>query len=226
MSYLVSTTRPDILFAAHQCARVFSHHMRSHEESNKRIGRYLKCTKEKGIIFGFNPTKGIEVFADADFAGSWFSFNSHDMTPSLLRMGCIIKIEDFPICWAIKLQTEVSLCKTEAECISLSQSTIDILPIKNIIECLNQFIILDNQQIGTFSTVFEDNAWALHLTTEPKGRPRTKHMCDKHHHFRQHVKNKTIKIKAINTNDQQTDVVAKPVELDKFRKFRDLIMGW
>ena len=59
MSCLASTSRPDILFAVHQCARFSSCPKRSHEEAVKRIGRYLKRTKDKGIIYEFDPTKGI-----------------------------------------------------------------------------------------------------------------------------------------------------------------------
>ena len=115
---------------------------------------------------------------------------------------------------------------TEAEYISLSQSTRDLLPIKNILDLLNKFIRIDNKEINTYSTIFEDNAGALQLATELKYRPRTKHICVKYHHFRQHVKNKTIYIKAINTNEQQADIFTKPLSLEKFKKFRKLIMGW
>ena len=68
--YLAVTTRPDILFAVHQCACFYSYPMSSHEEAVKRIGRYLKRIKDKGIIFNFDVSKGIEIYADADFAGS------------------------------------------------------------------------------------------------------------------------------------------------------------
>ena len=226
LSYLSATTRPDILFAVHQCARFCSSPMRSHEEAVKRIGRYLKRTKNKGIIFKFDASKGIEVFVDADFAGSWFSFNSHEFASALSRTGYIIKVANCPICWVSKMQTEVALSTTEAEYIALSQSTKDLLPIKSIIEYLNQFISISNNQIKTYSTIFEDNAGALRLAVEPKCRPRTKYVCVKYHHFRQHVKNKTITTKAISTNNQQADIFSKPLALDKFRKFRKDIMGW
>ena len=137
-----------------------------------------------------------------------------------------MKTVNCPICWVSKMQTEVALSTTEAEYVALSQSTRDLLPIKNIMECLNQFINFSNKEINTCSTIFEDNAGALRLAVEPKCRPRTKHACVKYHHFRQHVKNKTITIKAISTNNQQADIFAKPLALDKFKKFRHEIMGW
>ncbi len=35
-----------------------------------RIRRYLLSTKEKGMIYKPDSRRGIEVFVDADFAGS------------------------------------------------------------------------------------------------------------------------------------------------------------
>ena len=77
--YQVSTSRPDILFSVHQCARFSSCHKRSHEEAVKRICRYLKRKKEKGIVCAFDPTKGIEAYVDADFVGSWALADSLDI---------------------------------------------------------------------------------------------------------------------------------------------------
>jgi len=226
MSYLASTSRPDILFAVHQCARFSSCPKKSHEEAVKRIGRYLKRTKDKGMIYEFDPTKGIEVFVDADFAGSWTLADSYDVRSALSRTGYVIKIANCPRCWVSKMQSEVALSTTEAEYIALSQSTRDLIPIKNLIEYLNTFIKINNQEINTYSTLFEDNEGTLQLATEHKYRPRTKHICVKYHHFRQYVKDKVISIRSIDTNDQQADIMTKPLALDKFRKFRQLIMGW
>ena len=120
----------------------FSSPMRSHEEAVKRTGRYLKRTKDEGIIFKFDANKGIEAHVDADFAGSWFNFNSHEMTSALSRTGYAIKIANCPACWVSKMQTEIALSTTEAEYIALSQSMRDLLPIRSMIEYLNQFITI------------------------------------------------------------------------------------
>jgi hypothetical protein len=45
--------------------------MRLHEQAIIRIGRYLLSTKEKGMIYCPDSTRGIEVFVDANFAGGW-----------------------------------------------------------------------------------------------------------------------------------------------------------
>ena len=50
LNYLAASTRPDVLFAVHQCARFLTNPKLSHERAVKRIVRYLKGTKDKGII--------------------------------------------------------------------------------------------------------------------------------------------------------------------------------
>ena len=63
--------RPDISMAVHQCARFSQHPKLSHEREVKRIVRYLLGAKDKGIIFGPDPNRGLECFVDADFSGGW-----------------------------------------------------------------------------------------------------------------------------------------------------------
>ncbi len=78
----------------------------------------------------------------------------------------------------------------------------------------------------THSTVFEDNNGALELAIEPKYRPRTKHIAIKYHHFREHVKNKSIKVKKIDTKEQLADIFTKPIEKHQFEYLRNKLMGW
>ena len=45
--------------------------MRSHELAIMRVGRYLCENSDKGFIYNIDKSKGLEVYADADFAGGW-----------------------------------------------------------------------------------------------------------------------------------------------------------
>ena len=92
------------------------------------------------MICKFDATKGIDAYVDTDFAGGWFNFNSHELGSTLSRTDYIIKFTNGIVCWVSKLQTEVALSTTEAEYISLSQSTRNLLPIRNTLELLNKFI--------------------------------------------------------------------------------------
>jgi Reverse transcriptase (RNA-dependent DNA polymerase) len=68
LNYLEKSTRPDIAYAVHQCARFASNPKFEHGKAVKHIGQYLLGTKDKGIEC--KPTKeSVESYADADFAG-------------------------------------------------------------------------------------------------------------------------------------------------------------
>ena len=131
----------------------------------------MKRTKDEGIIFNFDPKKGIEDFVDADFAGTWTHEMSNDRTSALSRMGYCVKIENCPVFWVSKMQTKVVLSTTKAEYTSLYQSARDLLPIKNTVEHLNKFMNFNSREINTHSAIFEDNARASQLATKPKFRP-------------------------------------------------------
>ena len=78
----------------------------------------------------------------------------------------------------------------------------------------------------THSTIFKDNNGALELTRAPKYRPRTKHIAIKYHHFRDHVKNKMIRIEAIHTKEQIADIFTKPLDKQQFEYLRNKLIGW
>ena len=77
-----------------------------------------------------------------------------------------------------------------------------------------------------FCKLFEDNAGAIHLAKVPKMRPRTRHINQKYHHFREWVKSGLIEILPIDTLEQPADLMTKPLDLASFVKHREVIMGW
>ena len=71
LNYLQASTRPDIAMAVHQCARFLANPKITHERAVMRIGKYLLGTKDRGLKFTPDTSKGVECHVDADFAGSW-----------------------------------------------------------------------------------------------------------------------------------------------------------
>jgi Reverse transcriptase (RNA-dependent DNA polymerase) len=70
LNYLEKSTRPDIAYAVHQCARFSENPKVEHTIALKMIGRYLMHTAEKGIIC--HPNKeSLNCYCDADFSGNW-----------------------------------------------------------------------------------------------------------------------------------------------------------
>ena len=226
MNYLAGTTRPDILFAVHQCAKYSIDPKQSHEEAVKRIGRYLKKTRDKGLVFTPDGSNKLECYADADFAGAWCKEDADEVGSVLSRTGYLIKFANCPIVWVSKMQTEVALSTTEAEYISLSQSMRDLIPLRRIMLDVASVFGMECNSCNSYTTTFEDNKGAIELAKGPKYRPRTKHLSIKWHHFREHIKRGTSKIVYVDTNEQHADIMTKPLPKPQFEYLRKQIMGW
>ncbi len=118
LSYLANSVRPEIQMAVHQTARFSIKPMRLHELAIMRIGRYLCNNPEGSIIYKVNRTKGLEVYADTNFAGGWSTAGSEDADCVLSRTGFVICYANCPVIWCSKLQTEIALSTAEAKYIA------------------------------------------------------------------------------------------------------------
>ena len=226
LGYLQLTSRPDISMAVHQCARFNNMPKLIHERAIKRICKYLIGTMDKGIIYTPDPKKGLECHVDADFAGGWSSGDHTNPESVLSRTGFVISYAGCPIYWRSKLQTEIALSTTEAEYIALSQAMRDVLPFLNLMEEINQVLPLQHNHPKFFCKVWEDNRSCIKVAESPKFTPRTKHIALKYHHFRQFVKDGTIKIFPIDTLEQTADIFTKPLDKGKFEYLRKKLCGW
>jgi hypothetical protein len=233
LNYLAATTRPEIQFAVHQCARFCENPKMTHEKAVKRIVRYLKRTKDQGLILHVDKNKGLECFVDADFAGSFKKENPTNPKDCLSRTGFVVKFANCPIVWASKLQTTIALSTTEAEYMALSMATRELIYLMNLIEELRNYGVdlIKNQPILQCK-VFEDNAGAIELAKLPKLRPRTKHMAIQYHHFRSWTvegldgEKPRIKVEYISTDQQQADIFTKPLPRIQFQTLRERLCGW
>ena len=231
LNYLAQTTRPDISMAVHQCACFCSNPKKVHYTAVKRIVRYLVATKDKGMILKVDQPI-VECFADADFAGSWDKSDPEDPENVKSRTGFIIKFAGCPIQWGSKLQDLCALSTVEAEYISLSHATRQVLFILHLLEELKENKLAFELPItNVYAKCFEDNAGCLDVAQTPKLRPRTKHIAVKYHHFRSHVKTQenptgVLHLHWISTHEQQGDIFTKPLGPKQFLKLRNLICGW
>jgi hypothetical protein len=78
LNYLEKTTRSNISYIMHQCARFTSEPKREHGNDIRWLGRYLKATRNKGTILKPQKGKGLELYVDADFRGNWDPTESWD----------------------------------------------------------------------------------------------------------------------------------------------------
>ena len=227
LNFLEKSTRPDISYAVHQCARFMSEPRDSHAQAIKQIVRYVLATSDKGLILQ-PENKSIECYADADFSGNWEPETAMiDPSTARSRSAFIITFAGCPLIWTSKLQTEIALSSAEAEFICLSQALREVIPLIEFFkEIESHGIQYKFQSPIVYCKLFEDNSAALEIARVPKMRPRTKHINIKYHHFREYVKKGIIKVLPISTEDQLADIGTKPLPFSTFVKFRELLMKW
>jgi hypothetical protein len=172
--------------------------------------------------------KRIGLLIDADFCGLWDQGSAaQDSMTSKSRTGFVIMYAGCSIVWASKLQTQTALSTTEAEYVALSTAQREQIPLMNLFKEMQE-----NQVDVQFTPpkvhckAFEDNSGALELARLPKIRPRTKHINNTYHHFREFVASGDITVLPITTDDQIADMLTKPLAFPLFSKHRLLIMGW
>ena len=121
LNYLVQTMNPDIMYATHQVAKYSLDPRQSHAEDILYLVCYLKKTRDIGLKFTPDPTKGFECYCDSDFSGLWNKeFAPVDPSTAKSRSGWIIFYAGCPVSWASKLQSQVALPTTKAEYIAMS----------------------------------------------------------------------------------------------------------
>ena len=188
----------------------------------------MAATRDKGLIFRPNSSS-FDCYVDADFAGNWDPDGKpeQDSDTARSRTGFVVLYANCPIIWASKLQTIIALSSTESEYVALSTALREIIPIMNIAKEMESLgFDVPGTQPKVHCRVFEDNAGALHMATNDKFRPRTKHINVRYHHFRSHVDNGDITIHAISTENQPADYLTKSLPAITFQQHRYMIQGW
>ena len=228
LNYLEKGSRPDITYATHAAARFCSDPRVSHEAAVSHITRYLQATRDEGIILDPDAKRELEVYADVDFVGNYNKATAHvDPSTAKSRSGYIITFCGCPIVWTSKLQTCVALSSCESEYYALSQALREAIPIMDLLEEIRENgLAKEFIPAKVYCKAFEDNSGALEMATVHKIRPRTKHINNVYHHFREHVRSGRISIFAIPTKEQFADIFTKPLDSNTFLYLRKKYLKW
>ena len=203
LNFLEKSTRPDIAFAVHLCARYSSNPKEIHSAAVRYIVRYFLARRDKGLILKPND-HSFDCYANADFQGGWdINTATEDSTAAKSRTAYLVMYAGCPIVWASNLQTEITLSTTESKYSALSEATREVLWLMGLTNEVKERLVPGSINIPTIKyTIFEDNEGAKAMATVPKMRPRTKHINGRMHLFRSAVASRKLKIESINTEDQ------------------------
>jgi len=227
LNYLERGSRPDIAYIVHQCARFTADPRVEHGAALKWLGRYLKGTRDKGLILKPKSDRDLEVYVDADFVGNWNPDEGERRDTARSRHGYIIMYAGVPLSWKSQLQGEICLSSTESEYTGLSYALREAIPIMEMLKEMKRLgFPIRTAKAQVHCRVFEDNSGALEMAKIHKYRPRTKHICTKLHHFRDYVTRGRISIHSIDTLNQSADFLTKPLNMELHTRHRYEVMGW
>jgi hypothetical protein len=135
LNFLAQTAHPDIMYATHQTAKYSSDPRTSHGEAVLYLIRYLKKTRDLGLLFKPDCNRDFKFYCDADFSGLWNKALVHvDPSTTKSQSRWIIFYAGCPVSWASKPQSQVELSTTKAEYIAISQALKDIIPIMGLLQ--------------------------------------------------------------------------------------------
>jgi hypothetical protein len=106
----------------------------------------------------------------------------------------------------------VALSTAEAELIALTLGTKEAVWLHRMINELGTQI----EQL----TIFEDNQSAIILTANNKFSERTKHMSTRYFFVREKIRDGTIKVEYVSTENQLADIFTKPLQRIAFQRLR------
>jgi len=227
LQYLQQHTRPDITYAVNQCARFSSDPKESHAKAVKRIIRYLKGTRERGLIYRPTGELALDCYCDADFCGNFPVEDPNHPSSVKSRSGYVFTMSGCPFHWASKLQTLTALSSTESETICLSEAMRHLLPLRELVDEIREHLRLDKDYpVRMKSKVFEDNNGCISLATSPKITPRSKHIGTAFWFFKERIQDGSIEVLKIDTTEQKADIFTKAMTGATFKTIRRLLMGW
>ena len=122
------------------------------------------------------------------------------------------------VIWKSQRQPCVALSTAEAELVAMTEATGHII---HIVRLLDHLQISQQKPI----TLVCDSQAAIAIAVGNGASPRRKHIDVKYYYVREQMKEGTINIKWVVTQDQPADILTKPLPVDAFERHRQFIMN-
>jgi hypothetical protein len=208
--YLGKRVRPDLLTAISFLARRVNEPTEQDLRKLFRVVRYLRSTREKGIVLEANKALAVYAWVDASY-GVHADFKSHT--------GCVIGIGKGPIYAKSSTQKLNTKSSSEAELVGVSDSAGQVIWTRN-------FLIEQGYDLGP-ATIYQDNQSAIALVRNGKSNSdRTRHIAIRFFFIADRVASKEIVIEYLRTGDMLADILTKPLQGQLFVRLRDELLNW
>ena len=208
----MTCTRPDISWIVTKLAQYSQNPTVDHWTAVKHVFRYLKGTLDYKLCFQkYDDCLTLTGFSDADWGGSEDRKSTSGYCFLLNKSGGAIS-------WKSRKQPTVALSTCEAEYIATS---VAIQEAKFLTQLLNE---IDVEKVEPV-TLFVDNQSTIAIAKDPIRNQRTKHIDIKYHFIRSEIKNGSIAMNYVPSEENMADVFTKPMTKGKSSTLLKNIMG-
>jgi hypothetical protein len=198
-------TRPDIAFAVTKLAQHAANPTEEHLSRALYICRYLLGTSDYALVFNGPSNGGLMAYSDSDWASDPITRKS--------TTGYMVKLAGAIFSWNSRAQKSVATSSTEAEYMSLSDTSRQLIWIKNLMSELGIHLAP--------IPLFGDNQGSIFLSSNPVQEKRIKHMDLRYHFIRDAIREKKIELFFIEGVNNPADLFTKNLGRIKFLKFRE-----
>ncbi|KAE8192250.1 hypothetical protein A4X06_0g6265 [Tilletia controversa] len=206
--WLAQGTRPDIAFPVGYLARFMSNPSPAHFLAAKRILRYLKGTRTKGLHFTGTEKAAISGWSDSDHA------TDHSTRRSVSAY--IFRVFGNMVTWRSKLQATVSVSSTEAEYIALSEASREAKWLRSVLTELGI-------KLRRATDILTDNKGAEAISKDPGQHGKTKHIEVHHHLVRKLQEMKEVLVGRVHTDSNPADMLTKVMTREKLSRLGRMV---
>jgi len=195
LMYAAIGTRPDIAYATNKLCSFNANPSLIHWSAAKRVLRYLKGTKEKGITYrkGGDNKNRLYGYADASFAT-----NSDRSSTS----GHVFLLNKGAITWGSRKQRIIALSTAEAEYSAMAEAGRRLTWLRNL-----YYEIGYTQNEPT--VLYADNQSAIAIATNLQYHQRSMHFPICQHYIRQKIRDGDARLEYCTTNEMTADIFTK-----------------
>jgi hypothetical protein len=208
--YLAKRVRPDILTAVSFLVKRVNNPTGEDLRKLERLVRYVRGTKELGIVLEASKILGVYGCIDASY-GVHNDMKSHS--------GCIIGIGKGPVYAKSGVQKLNTKSSSEAELVALSDHTNQVIWTRN-------FLLDQGYDVGA-SKVYQDNQSTIAMVKNGRSNSaRTRHIAIRFYFVADRVASKEISVEYMRTGDMVADILTKPLQGQLFIRLRELLLNW
>ncbi|RVW35033.1 Retrovirus-related Pol polyprotein from transposon TNT 1-94 [Vitis vinifera] len=187
-------TRPDIGFVVSMVSRYMNNPTERHMKAIYRILQYLKKSLGRGLYFKKTLSREVEVFTDADWAGSLIDRRS--------TTGYCSYVWGNLVTWRSKKQFVVARSSAKAEFRTMAHGICEGMWLQKILKELG---IISNSTM----TVLCDNKATISIAKNPVQHDITKHVEIDRHFIKEKLEGGTIRLMYIPSSCQTADILTK-----------------